>query len=274
MSHPTVLLNNNIEIPQLGLGVYRSAPGTETRQAVSWALELGYRHIDTAAAYGNEDSVGEALRSSTIPRSQIFVTTKLRNEDHGYTEALRALDVSLRRLNLDYLDLWLIHWPVERLRLETWRAFERVLEDGRARAVGVSNYMVRHLEELFAHSTVKPAVNQIELHPFIYRTRAEVLALCHDTGIVIEAYSPLTKARRLKHPLIQRIARAHGKTSAQILIRYALDKKTIVLAKSVHRQRISENAAVFDFTLTPADHNMLDALDERLATGWDPTDAP
>ena len=274
MSHPTVLLNNGIEIPQLGLGVYRSAPGKETRQAVLWAIELGYRHIDTAAAYGNEASVGEALRESAIPRTQIFVTTKLWNEDHGYTEALRAFDVSLGRLALDYIDLWLIHWPVERLRLDTWRAFERVLQEGRARAIGVSNYMVHHLDELFAHCTVRPAVNQIELHPFIYRTRLDVLERCRESGVVIEAYSPLTKARRLSHPLIQRIARAHGKTPAQVLIRYALEKKTVVLAKSVHRQRISENAAVFDFALTTSDHNSLDGLDERLATGWDPTDAP
>jgi methylglyoxal/glyoxal reductase len=274
MSHPTVLLNNNIEIPQLGLGVYRSAPGKETSRAVSWALELGYRHIDTAAAYGNEASVGEALRESAIPRAQIFVTTKLWNDDHGYDQALRAFEVSLRRLALDYIDLWLIHWPVERLRLDTWRAFERVLHEGRARVIGVSNYMVRHLEELFAHCTVKPAVNQIELHPFIYRTRLGVLEECHKSGVVIEAYSPLTKARRLGHPLIRRIANAHGKTPAQVLIRYALEKNTVVLPKSVHRQRISENAAVFDFALTASDHIALDALDVGLATGWDPTDAP
>ena len=168
----------------------------------------------------------------------------------------------------------MIHWPVEKLRLDSWRAFERVYEQRRVRAIGVSNYMVRHLEELLAHADVTPAVNQIELHPFIYRKRADVLALCEKAGVVIEAYSPLTKARRLNHPLIQQIARAHAKTPAQVLIRYALEKNTVVLAKSIRRERLSENAAVFDFNLTAEDAAALDALDEGLATGWDPTDAP
>ena len=184
MAHPSVRLNNNIDIPQLGLGVYRSPPGKETRQTVTWALDLGYRHIDTATAYGNEASVGEAVRESAIPRSEIFDTTKLWNEDHGYDNALRAIDASLERLGLDYVDLWLIHWPVEKLRGDTWRAFERVYSERRARAIGVSNYMVRHLQELLATCEVTPAVNQIELHPFIYRTRADTIALCHQAGIV------------------------------------------------------------------------------------------
>jgi diketogulonate reductase-like aldo/keto reductase len=274
MTHPTVRLKNNIEIPQLGLGVYRSPPGKETRQTVAWALELGYRHIDTATAYGNEASVGEAVRESAIPRSEIFVTTKLWNADHGYDNALRAIEASLDRLGLDYVDLWLIHWPVEKLRGDTWRAFERVYSERRARAIGVSNYMVRHLQELLATCEVTPAVNQIELHPFIYRTRADTIALCHQAGIVIEAYSPLTKGRRLQHPTIREIAKAHEKTPAQVLIRYALDKKTVVLAKSNHRERIIENAEVFDFALTKDEIAALDALDEGLATGWDPTNAP
>jgi diketogulonate reductase-like aldo/keto reductase len=274
MAHPTILLNNGVSIPQLGLGVYRSHPGTETRQAVEWALELGYRHIDTAAAYGNEASVGEAVRHSSIPRDQLFITTKLWNEDHGFSPALRAFDNSLKQLGLDYIDLWLVHWPVENLRLETWRAFERVYSEGRVRAIGVSNYLVRHITELLAHSQVAPAINQIELHPFIYRKRADTIALCEKNGIVIEAYSPLTKGRRLNDPAITRIAKERGRTPAQVLIRYALEKNTVVLAKSVKRKRIEENAQVFDFHLTDADISALDALDEGLATGWDPTDAP
>jgi len=274
MAHPTVLLNNGVSIPQLGLGVYRSQPGSETRQAVEWALELGYRHIDTAAAYGNEASVGDAVRHSTIPRDQLFITTKLWNDDHGFSAALRAFDHSLGLLGLDYVDLWLVHWPVEKLRSETWRAFERVYAEGRARSIGVSNYMVRHLTELLGHAEVTPAVNQIELHPFIYRKRADVIALCEKHGIVVQAYSPLTKAKRLSHPVILRIAGEQGRTPAQVLIRYALEKNTVVLAKSVKRNRIEENARVFDFHLSEADIAALDALDEGLATGWDPTHAP
>jgi diketogulonate reductase-like aldo/keto reductase len=271
---PGVRLNNGVEIPALGLGVYQSAPGRETRQAVEWALELGYRHIDTASAYGNEGDVGAAVRSSGIPRAQVFVTTKLFNPDHGYDHTLRAFDASLARLGFDTIDLYLIHWPVENLRLDTWRAFERLYHEQRVRSIGVSNYMVRHLQELLANCDVKPAVNQIELHPFIFAKRADTVAFCQQQDIGVEAYSPLTKARRLDHPVVTRIARALDRTPAQVLIRYCLDKDTVVLPKSAHKRRIQENANVFDFQLTPDQLAELDALDEGLATGWDPTDAP
>jgi diketogulonate reductase-like aldo/keto reductase len=261
-------------IPRLGLGVYRSAPGGETRRAVEWALEAGYRHVDTAAAYRNEADVGEAVRGSGIAREELFVTTKLWNEEHGYEAALRALDGSLERLGLDHVDLYLIHWPVEGVRLESWRALERLHREGRARAIGVSNYMVHHLEELLAACEVAPAVNQIELHPFLYRSRREVVELCRARGMVVEAYSPLTKAQRLEEPVLVEIARLHGKTPAQVLIRYALDHGWVVLPKSTHRERIRENAEVFDFRLSSEELARLDALDEGLATGWDPGEAP
>jgi diketogulonate reductase-like aldo/keto reductase len=270
----TITLSGGVEIPRLGLGVYRSGQGRETRAAVTTALELGYRHIDTAAAYGNEEEVGDAIGESGVARADVFVTTKLWNDHHGYDDALCAFDDSLARLGFDYVDLYLIHWPVPDRRRDSWRALERIHADGRARAIGVSNYMVRHLDELLAHAHTPPAVNQIELHPFLYRTRAPTIARCREHGIAIEAYSPLTKGKRLDHPVLRRVAQAHGRSTAQVLIRYALQKDAIVLAKSVHRERIRENADVFDFVLDDAGMAALDALDEGLATGWDPTDAP
>jgi diketogulonate reductase-like aldo/keto reductase len=267
-------LNNGVQIPDLGLGVYQSPPGRITRYAVLAALEYGYRHIDTAAAYRNEADVGEAIRASGIPREQVFVTTKLWNNDHGYQRTLSAVDASLQRLKFSYVDLYLVHWPVPGLRRDTWRALEQILSDGRARAIGVSNYMVRHITELLEYCDIRPAVNQIELSPFNFRSREREIALCRSHDIVIEAYSPLTKAQKLHHPLLTRIAAAHGRTPAQVLIRYDLDKQTVVLPKSVQPARIRENAAVFDFQLTAEELDSLDALDEGLATGWDPTNAP
>jgi len=270
----TIRLNNGVEIPRLGLGVYRAAAGAETRNAVLWALEAGYRHVDTAAAYGNEADVGRAIRESGIPRANVFVTTKLWNDDHGYDAALAAFDASLERLGFDYVDLYLIHWPVPELRLESWRALERLYEEGRARAIGVSNYMVQHLEELLAHCTVVPAVNQIELTPWSWRTRRDVVELCRAHGIALEAYSPLTKGRKLGDPTLRAVAERVGRTPAQVLIRWALERDLIVIPKSANRGRIRENADVFDFTLSPADMERLEALDEGLVTGWDPTSAP
>lgn len=261
-------------IPALGLGVYRIPPGPETRHAVLWALEAGYRHIDTAAVYGNEASVGEAIRESGLARDEVFVTTKLWNEDHGYDRADAAMDVSLERLGFDYVDLYLIHWPVTEQRIESWHALVRMKDDGRARMIGVSNYMVRHLEELFAASPVTPAANQIEVTPFNYRSMLDVIELCRARGIVVEAYSPLTKGRRLDDPRLARIAAEYGKSPAQVLIRWSLQHGFVVLPKSAHRERIRENAAVFDFELAPEHMAELDSLDEGLITGWDPTGEP
>ena len=274
MLSSTMELNNGLAIPVMGLGVYRSMPGKETRRAVDWALEAGYRHFDTASVYKNEADVGASIRASRIPRNQIFVTTKLANADHGYDQALTGFEASLEQLALDYVDLYLIHWPVAQLRRDSWRALEHIYAQTRARAIGVSNYMVRHLQELLASCQIKPAVNQIELHPFIYRKRADTVAFCQQHNIAVEAYSPLTKARRMNDPRITSIAQAHHKSPAQVLIRYVLDKQCIVLPKSVHRPRIRENSEVFDFHLTAAETAILDALNEGLATGWDPTDAP
>lgn len=268
----TTTLRTGARMPRLGLGVFRARRGGETREAVAAALRLGYRHVDTAAIYGNETDVGEGIRASGVPRDEVFVTTKLWNEDQGYDAALRAFDASLARLGLEQVDLYLVHWPLPGLRLESWRALERIHREGRARAIGVSNFMVRHLEELAAHAEVPPAVNQIEVSPFLQQR--EVRAHCAAEGIVVEAYSPLTKGRRLDHPTVRAVAARAGLTAAQVLLRWGLERDLVVLAKSSHPDRIAENAAVFERPLAAEALETLDALEEGLVTGWDPRDLP
>lgn len=264
----TLPLRSGTAIPQVGLGVWQAPAGAGTQDAVLAALRAGYRHIDTARVYRNEPDVGIAIRTSGIPREEIFVTTKLWNDDHGYDAALRAFDASAHRLGLDYLDLYLIHWPVPDKRRESWRALERLAADRRARAIGVSNYLVPHLEELLAHAAQPPDVDQIELSPFLQR-RATV-ALCRKHGIVLEAYSPLTRGERLDHPVVRAIAGELKRSPAQILLRWGIQHGFVVLPKSVRAERIVENGTVFDFVLDPQKLQRLDALEENLATGWDP----
>lgn len=268
----TLKLNNGIEIPRFGLGVFRTAAGKEAKQAVLHALKAGYRHIDTAKIYGNEKDVGEAIRESGIPRKDIFVTTKLWNGDQGYDAAMKAFEKSLSLLGLDVLDLYLIHWPVQHLRKDSWRALVEIQKQKRCRAIGVSNYTVRHLKELMSDSSVVPAVNQVELSPFL--TQPELVRFCAEQGIGVEAYSPLTKGLKLSHPVIVRIAGQHQKTPAQVMIRWALQRDFIVIPKSSKPARIEENAAVFDFEFSPSEMATLDGLNENLRTSWDPTDAP
>lgn len=267
----TVRLSNGVELPRVGLGVYQ-ARGDDTVHAVLDALKHGYRHIDTAAAYGNEREVGLAVRSSDVPRSEIFVTTKLWNDDQGYERALRAFDASLERLGLDYVDLYLLHWPVFGERVDSWRALERLLAEGRVRAIGVSNFMPRHLDELLDKTEVVPHVNQIEVNPFLQQR--EVRAYCDSKGIAVEAYSPLTKGERLGHPVLGRIAEALGRSPAQVLLRWGLEHGLVVLPKSTRTKRIRENGALFDFELTSEQMALLDDLEEGLVTGWDPRRAP
>lgn len=257
-------------IPQVGLGVWQSPRGAETRNAVLTALRLGYRHVDTAKIYGNEADVGAAVKSSEVPRGEVFVTTKLWNEDHGFDTALRAFDKSLERLGLEYVDLYLIHWPVGGKRRESWRALERIKSEGRARAIGVSNYLVPHLKELLAEAQEPPAVNQIEIHPFLQHR--ETRALCKEHGIVVEAYSPLTRGRKLDHPVVQDVAKRTARSAAQVLLRWGIQHGLVVLPKSTREARIAENAAIFDFSLDDKAMSALDALDEGHATGWDPRD--
>jgi diketogulonate reductase-like aldo/keto reductase len=259
-------------MPIFGLGVYQTGPGAGTANAVKWALEAGYRHIDTAALYANEREVGAAVRASGIPRDEIFVTTKLWNSDHGFDRALQAFGDSIATLGLDYVDLYLIHWPVEGLRADSWRALEKLLDEGNTRAIGVSNYTVRHLEELLAQCHIPPAVNQVEFSPFLYQR--ELLEFCRSHGICLEAYSPLTKGCKLGDERLVAMAEKLGRSTAQILIRWAIQHDLVVIPKSADKKRIEENAAVFEFELGREDMLYLDGLNENLHTSWDPTDAP
>ncbi|GAB4366232.1 MAG: aldo/keto reductase [Calditrichia bacterium] len=267
-------LNNGVEIPILGLGVYQLPSGEATKNTILEALKLGYRHIDTAKIYRNEADVGAAIKASPIPRSEIFVTTKLWNSDHGYQRTLQACEESLERLQLDYLDLYLIHWPVEGKRLESWRAMETLLKEGKCRAIGVSNYMVRHLEELLEVCQIIPAVNQIELSPYNYRYLQPVVDYCRAREIALVAYSPLTKGQKLNDPVLRRIAREYHKSPAQVLLRWAIQHDFIVIPKASRIAHLQENMEIFDFTLSEDHMNVLDGLNENLITGWDPTHAP
>jgi diketogulonate reductase-like aldo/keto reductase len=268
-AQPTIELDGGLAIPQLGLGVFQLLPGEATRRAVAAALDVGYRHVDTAAGYRNESDVGAAIRASGLEPGSVWVTTKLANADQGAATARRAFEASLERLGLDGIDLYLLHWPHER-RLESWRVLEQLHTEGLARSIGVSNFLVRHLDELLVHASVPPSVNQIELSPFLYRSRADTLRRCEEAGIAVEAYSPLTKARRLSDPTLGRIAAEVGRSPAQVLIRWSLQKGFIVIPRSSSPARIAENAAVFDFALDGAQVAELDELDEGLTTGWDP----
>jgi diketogulonate reductase-like aldo/keto reductase len=264
--HP---LRTGAQIPTVGLGVWQ-APRGAAREAVKTALQLGYRRIDTARIYGNESDVGDGLRDSGLARDEVFVTTKLWNDDQGYDSALRAFDASLKRLGLETVDLYLLHWPVPGKRLESWRALEKLFDDGRARAIGVSNFLVPHLEELLAKARHPPAVDQIEVHPFLQHR--ETRAYCKKHGIVVEAYSPLTHGKRITHPVITEVAHRAKRTNAQVLLRWSIQGDMVTLPKSVHAGRIAENAAIFDFTLDADAMSMLDGLEagSPLEPGWDP----
>jgi len=268
VSIPNLPLRSGTAIPQVGLGVWQAARGQATRDAVLSALRFGYRHIDTARVYGNEVDVGAAIKESGVPREQVFVTTKLWNDDQGYDATLRAFAQSAGRLGLDYIDLYLLHWPVEDKRLDSWKALERLHEERSARAIGVSNFLVPHLVELLAVANVVPMVNQIELTPFLQRR--ETVQLCRQQDIVVEAYSPLTRGQRFENPTVVSIAKQVGRSPAQVLLRWGVQHGFVVLPKSTHRARIEENGRLFDFTLPDAALRALDGLEEGLTTGWDP----
>ncbi|HOJ51785.1 MAG TPA: aldo/keto reductase [Syntrophales bacterium] len=266
-----VPIGEDVFMPIIGLGTFLSEPGEKTRNAVRWALEAGYRHVDTARIYGNEKDVGEGIKESGIPRQEVFITTKVWNDDQGYDSTLKACEESLKRLGVDYIDLYLIHWPVPEKRLETWKALIRLREEGLVRAIGVSNFMVRHLEELMARSDVPPAVNQVEISPFIQRKA--LVEYCRKQGIVVEAYSTLSRGQRLGDPRLLAMAGKYGKTPAQIALRWAIQEGIVVIPKSVHRERILENAAIFDFELTEEDRKEISRWDEHFSTlppSWEP----
>ena len=263
----TAVLNNGVRMPWLGLGVFQVADGDEVRNAVRWAIEEGYRSIDTAAGYRNETGVGQAIRESGVPREELFITTKLANPDQGYESTLRAFEESRRKLGVDYVDLYLIHWPGRDKYKETWRAFEKLYNEGYIRAIGVSNFQIHHLESLKETSGIIPAVNQVEFHPLL--TQKELLAYCKREGIQLEAWSPIMKGN-LDLPLLQELAAKYGKTPAQIVLRWDLQLGVVTIPKSVRRERIAENAGIFDFELTEEDMRAIDALNKNHRFGPHP----
>ena len=266
----TVTLGNGVKMPHLGLGTWRSAEGAEVEQSVRWALEIGYRHVDTAAVYGNERGVGRAIRDSRVPREQVFVTTKVWNDDQraGPDAVLRAFDESLRRLGTDYVDLYLVHWPVKGKYVEAWRALEQIYSSGRVKAIGVSNFLVHHLADVLKVASVKPMVNQVEFHPRL--VQRQLLDFCRRERIVQEAWSPLMKGKAGEVPLLRELAGKYGKTPSQVVLRWDLQHGVVTIPKSVRRERLVENADLFDFELSADEMAKVDALDRGERIGADP----
>ncbi len=265
----TVKLNNGVEIPLLGLGTYQ-LNAIEAEPAVTWALKSGYRHIDTASLYGNEESVGKAIRKSGIPRKEIFVTTKLFNNEHDNAE--RAFENSLKRLGMDYIDLYLIHWPVETKWKASWKTLEKIYASGRCRAIGVSNFTIRHVKQILEFVDIIPTVNQVEFSPYLYQK--ELSDFCKSKKIQLEAYSSLTRGKKFDDPKLVSIASEYKKTTAQVLIRWSLQHNIITIPKSKSKERIKENADVFDFSISQKDMEVLDTFNEDFRVSWDPTNAP
>lgn len=261
---PYIPLNNGAKIPQLGFGTWK-LQGQDARNAVGWALEAGYRHLDTATIYGNEQEIGRAIRESGVAREDLFITTKLWNGDHDDPDA--ALRTSLEKLQLDYVDLYLIHWPVSR-RNQSWKKLEQMQENDLALSVGVSNFTVRHLEELLGHAKVVPQVNQVEMSPFLYQK--ELMEFCREQGVAVEAYSPLTRGKFLDEPPLVELARKYGKTSAQLLLRWSLQHGMVVIPKSGNLERIQENMDIFDFEISPEDMEFLNGMNRGYRSTSDP----
>ncbi|SFJ98336.1 aldo/keto reductase [Cellulomonas sp. KH9] len=272
MTSPTLTLNNGIVIPQVGFGTFQ-VKAEETQRTVEDALEVGYRHIDTAAGYYNEAGVGAAVRACGLPRDEVFVTTKLRNGDQGYEQALRAFEDSRRALGLDVVDLYLIHWPVpsKDLYVETWRAFEKLLADGAVRAIGVSNFLPEHLERLLRETDVVPAANQVEVHPTFQQRATQDASTQH--GIAVEAYSPLGQGKDLQADAVTSVAERLGVTTGQVVLRWHVQAGRIVIPKSVTPERIRSNLDLFSFDLTDEDVAAVDALDSAERIGADPATA-
>lgn len=265
-----VTLNNGIKIPGFGLGVFKVEAGATTYDTVRTALKLGYRLIDTAAIYGNEEAVGKAIHDSGIPREEIFVTSKVWNDDQGYEETLAAFDTTMEKLGLEYLDLYLIHWPITGKFKDTWRALEEIYRDGKVRSIGVSNFHVHHLEELLKDAEVKPVLNQIEYHPHL--TQEDVLQFCKENAIQMQSWSPLKRGEIITEPVIKEIADKHDKTPAQIVLRWNLQNGVITIPKSVKEHRMQENADIFNFELTEDEMEKLNDLNKNERIGSNPDD--
>ena len=265
----TVPLNNSVKMPGLGFGVFKVEDGAQVINAVKDALKAGYKSIDTAAVYGNEEGVGKAIKEGGVDRKELFITTKVWNADQGYDTTLKAFDTSMKKLGLDYLDLYLIHWPGKNKYKDTWKALEKLYKDGHIRAIGVSNFQPHHLDDLLETAEVVPAVNQIEYHPWL--TQAEALKYCKSKGIFVEAWSPLAKGGDLfNEEVLKSIAKKYGKTPAQVVLRWDIQNEVITIPKSVHNDRIIENTKVFDFSLTAEEMAGIEGLNRNKRTGPDP----
>lgn len=261
------VLNNGVKMPWLGLGVWQAEDGREVISAVKAAVKAGYRHIDTAAVYGNEAGVGKAIKECGVPREELFVTSKVWNSNQGYDRTLKAFEESRKKLGLEYLDLYLIHWPVKGKYTETWRALETVYKNGLARAIGLSNFHIPHIRDVLASGSVVPAVNQVEFHPFL--VQKELRSFCKEHKIQFEAWSPIMHGH-LNLIDLSEISKKYGKTPAQVVLRWDLQHEVVTIPKSVHENRIVENAGIFDFELTTDEMAYIDSLDQHRRFGGDP----
>ncbi|BAI86910.2 hypothetical protein BSNT_09856 [Bacillus subtilis subsp. natto BEST195] len=264
----TVKLHNGVEMPWFGLGVFKVENGNEATESVKAAIKNGYRSIDTAAIYKNEEGVGIGIKESGVAREELFITSKVWNEEQGYETTLAAFEKSLERLQLDYLDLYLIHWPGKDKYKDTWRALEKLYKDGKIRAIGVSNFQVHHLEELLKDAEIKPMVNQVEFHPRL--TQKELRDYCKAQGIQLEAWSPLMQGQLLDNEVLTQIAEKHNKSVAQVILRWDLQHEVVTIPKSIKEHRIIENADIFDFELSQEDMDKIDALNKDERVGPNP----
>lgn len=261
-------LHNGVNMPWMGLGVFKVKEGEEVVESVKAAIRNGYISIDTAAIYGNEEGVGQAIRESGVDREELFITSKVWNADQGYESTLKAFETSLAKLGLDYLDLYLIHWPGKDKYKETWKALEKLYKDGRVRAIGVSNFHIHHLEDLISSAEIKPMVNQVEYHPHL--TQKELLAFCKKEGIQLEAWSPLKQGQLLEEPVLVDIANKYNKSVAQVILRWDLQNGVVTIPKSIKEHRIIENSNVFDFELSTEDMEKIDGLNQNSRAGSNP----
>ncbi len=264
----TVKLTNNVAMPYFGLGVFKTLEGTEVENAVKWALESGYRHIDTAAIYKNEKGVGNAVKSSGIPRNELFLTTKVWNENQRNGTVMEGFEESLELLQTDYVDLYLIHWPVKERYNKTWKVMEEIYRSGRAKAIGVSNFLQHHLEDLFSIAEIIPMVNQVECHPYL--VQQPLIDFCQSHNIVYEAWSPIMRGKVNEIPLFNELSKKYSKTPVQVVLRWDLQKGIVTIPKSVHKERIQSNADIFDFELSDEDIRRIDTLDKNERFGAHP----
>ncbi|SEW42031.1 aldo/keto reductase [Chitinophaga arvensicola] len=264
----TVQLANGVQMPYFGLGVFKTKEGQEVIDSVTYALDAGYRHIDTAAIYGNEEGVGIAIEKNATARKDIFLTTKVWNADQGYDSTLKAFDTSLAKLKTDYLDLYLIHWPVKGKYKETWRALEKLYADGRVKAIGVSNFLQHHLEDLFQSANVIPMVDQLEFHPYL--VQQPLLDFCRQNNVQYEAWSPLMQGKAFDVPLLKELAAKYNVSVAQLVLRWDLQKEVVTIPKSIKQDRVISNAQLFNFEISKEDVQKIDALDRGERVGPDP----